>query len=613
MRFRNLFTFATSAFRSSSGRRTRNSGRYGPYRLAVERLESRSLLTAYTITDLNSLAGLPGEARDLNDLGQVVGQTYDPSAGYQSRAVLWNGNDVVALGTLGGAQSGATAINDLGQIVGWANKADGARSGFLINPEDSDGNRIPDRWFRDFDANGANDLMIELPIPGQGAVGINNNGQIIGSTDGGESYLWTPTTRNGPAGSFTPLDFWPSAINDAGQVAGTDYVADTCGNYLNHAVLWQGGVMTDLGYGIARDINASGQVVGFSEHLSKGFIWTPATSNGRTGSFRYLDSLFDPNLWAGPSTYIASDSLGLNNNGQVVGKSTIIDTGGWGEGDSYYQREDAAIWSEGGAKSLPGGAGVAINDARQVIVDLFSGTVGFPSWRSFLLTPKDEPAMSIGDVTIAEGNKGTANAVFTVTLSAASNESVTVNYAAANGTATAGSDYTATSGTLTFAPGETNKSIAIPVKGDRIGEPSETFLVNLSSPTNATLADGQGVGTIVDDEPQVSISDVSMLEGKKGTTRLFTFTVTLSAAYDQPVTVSFKTVNGTAKTSGGDYVGKTGTLTFASGETTKTIAITVKGDSTKESDETFFLDLFGLSSNALFTKKRGIGTILNDD
>jgi hypothetical protein len=94
---------------------------------------------------------------------------------------------------------------------------------------------------------------------------------------------------------------------------------------------------------------------------------------------------------------------------------------------------------------------------------------------------------------------------------------------------------------------------------------------------------------------------------------LFTLKVTLSAAYDQAVTMSFRTVNGTATTSDNDYVAKAGTLTFAPGETTKTITIEVKGDNKKEADETFYLDLFGNSSNSLFTKSRGTGTILNDD
>jgi hypothetical protein len=117
----------------------------------------------------------------------------------------------------------------------------------------------------------------------------------------------------------------------------------------------------------------------------------------------------------------------------------------------------------------------------------------------------------------------------------------------------------------------------------------------------------------VDDEPRISISDVTKSEGRRNKTTLFTFTVTLSVAYDQAVTMSFQTADGTATTSDGDYVAKTGTLTFAPGETTKTITIEVKGDSKQESNETFYLDLFGLSSNGLFTKNRGVGTIMNDD
>jgi hypothetical protein len=114
--------------------------------------------------------------------------------------------------------------------------------------------------------------------------------------------------------------------------------------------------------------------------------------------------------------------------------------------------------------------------------------------------------------------------------------------------------------------------------------------------------------------PRVSISDVSKAEGKNKTSTSFTFTVSLSAASDQPVTVSYRTANGTATAgSGGDYTSKTGTITFAPGQTAITITIEVKGDNKRESNETFYLDLFGLSSNALFTKSRGIGTILNDD
>jgi hypothetical protein len=228
-------------------------------------------------------------------------------------------------------------------------------------------------------------------------------------------------------------------------------------------------------------------------------------------------------------------------------------------------------------------------------------------------TVPDPPTLSINDVSITEGNSGTSNAVFTVNLSTPTTLPVTVNFTTANGTATAGSDYWSTVGTVTFAPGEITKTIAVPVNGDRLPESNETFTVNLNGAANATIADSQGVGTILDDEPRISINDVKLREGNSGQTTLFVFTVTLSAAYDVPVTVSYKTTDSTAKTSDHDYVARSGTLTFNPGETTETITIVVNGDNRHEKDETFYLDLFGNSSNSLFTDNRGAGTILNDD
>jgi hypothetical protein len=118
--------------------------------------------------------------------------------------------------------------------------------------------------------------------------------------------------------------------------------------------------------------------------------------------------------------------------------------------------------------------------------------------------------------------------------------------------------------------------------------------------------------TVQPTRPQITISDVTKAEGKNNSTTSFTFTVSLSAAYDQPVTVSYRTVNGTA-TAGSDYTSRSGTVTFAPGQTTTTITIQVKGDNKRESNETFYLELFSNSSNSLLTKTRGIGTILNDD
>jgi hypothetical protein len=110
------------------------------------------------------------------------------------------------------------------------------------------------------------------------------------------------------------------------------------------------------------------------------------------------------------------------------------------------------------------------------------------------------PALSVNDVTVAEGNSGTQTAVFTVTLSGSADQPVTVDFATADGTASAGSDYVALSGQRTFAVGVGTQTISVTVNGDTAVEPSETFTINLSGATNATIADAQGQGTIANDD-----------------------------------------------------------------------------------------------------------------
>jgi hypothetical protein len=121
------------------------------------------------------------------------------------------------------------------------------------------------------------------------------------------------------------------------------------------------------------------------------------------------------------------------------------------------------------------------------------------------------PSISISNATVTEGNSGTVNAVFTVSLSAPSVSQVTVAYATADSSATMGSDYFATSGVLTFAPGTTVQTVSVAVLGDTVFEPNETFFVNLSNATNATIAVAQGVGMILNDDqaPSASITVVS--------------------------------------------------------------------------------------------------------
>jgi hypothetical protein len=223
------------------------------------------------------------------------------------------------------------------------------------------------------------------------------------------------------------------------------------------------------------------------------------------------------------------------------------------------------------------------------------------------------PTISINDASVTEGNSGTKTLDFTVTLSTASGQTVTVNYATADGTATAGTDYVAASGMLTFLPGDTTKTVSVTINGDTVVEPNETFIVNLATPTNATLSDGTGQGTITNDDvtPSLSISDVTANEGNSGTTA-FTFTVTLSPASTQTVTVDYATADGTA-TAPGDYTAiATTQLTFAPGDTSKPVTVQVNGDTAVEGNETFSVNLSN-PTNATITDNQGAGTITNDD
>jgi uncharacterized Zn-binding protein involved in type VI secretion len=189
---------------------------------------------------------------------------------------------------------------------------------------------------------------------------------------------------------------------------------------------------------------------------------------------------------------------------------------------------------------------------------------------------------------------------------------VTVDFATADGTATAASDYTPGVGTVTFAPGVTVHAVPVAVKGDTRDEPNETFSVSLFNPANADLTDGQGLASIADDDPPpaLSIGDVAVTEGNAGTADAL-FTVSLSAASGKTVTAQYATVNGTAL-SGPDYAGTGGSLTFAPDVTLVTLPVQVKGDGLEEPDETFFVVLSNPSNGAL-GDAQGQATIRDDD
>ena len=143
-----------------------------------------------------------------------------------------------------------------------------------------------------------------------------------------------------------------------------------------------------------------------------------------------------------------------------------------------------------GFQATPGAGGTA---ATGLVIDGAAVTPPPPP-------PPVVPTISVGDASVSEGNSGTSQLAFTVTLSQATTGPVTVHYSTGNGTATAGSDYTAVSGTLTFAAGETSKTISVPIAGDTLVEANETLSIALSSPSGATIAHGSATGTIINDD-----------------------------------------------------------------------------------------------------------------
>ena len=219
------------------------------------------------------------------------------------------------------------------------------------------------------------------------------------------------------------------------------------------------------------------------------------------------------------------------------------------------------------------------------------------------------PPLTIGDVEVTEGNGGTTSAVFTVRLSAASGQVVTVDYTTADGPATAPADYIATAGSLSFPAGTTTLTITIPVIGDLLDEANETFLVRLSSPA---VGDAQATGTILDDDPPpvLSIGAASVTEGETGTTPAV-FTLSLSAPSGQVVSVAAATADGTA-TAGADYTAGAWTIVFPPGDTTTSLGVAVRGDRVWEADETLVVNL-STPVNTTLADTQGVGTILDDD
>jgi uncharacterized repeat protein (TIGR01451 family) len=224
---------------------------------------------------------------------------------------------------------------------------------------------------------------------------------------------------------------------------------------------------------------------------------------------------------------------------------------------------------------------------------------------------KPPPAVSIANAGCAEGDLGTTNLNFNLTLSSPVGLPVSVDFATSGNSAVDGVDYVGANGTVIFPPGSTNQTVTVSAIGNRDYEPDKNFQVNLSNPTNISIEINQGTGTILNDDPipTVTIAPATILEPNVGTTNL-SFTAYLSAKSYQAISVNYATSDGSA-VAGSDYIATNGLLTFDPGVTNLTLSVLVKGDTLYESNEVFYVVLSSPTNGIVGPP--GPGTIISDD
>ena len=288
--------------------------------------------------------------------------------------------------------------------------------------------------------------------------------------------------------------------------------------------------------------------------------------------------------------------------------TAVID---WGDGTT----SSGTVTEQDGSGSVTGAHVYAHTGTFQVKITVTDDDGGSGERLSapFTVSPP-LPTINIGTVSpVTERNSGTTTVRIPVTLSAAGTQPIDVRWSTGGGTASPGSDYVSASGTLHWNAGSGSaKQISLSIRGDVVDEPNQTFIVTLSAPVNATIGTAASTVTIADDDPapRIAISDALKLEGASGTSQMI-FIVTLDRRSEFPVTVSFTTVDGTAR-AGVDYLSRSGVLTFAPGITSLPLAVTINGDRVREPNERFTVRLSG-PNNSSILRGTATGTIVNDD
>ncbi|MEZ4637105.1 MAG: Calx-beta domain-containing protein [Caldilineaceae bacterium] len=320
-----------------------------------------------------------------------------------------------------------------------------------------------------------------------------------------------------------------------------------------------------------------------------------------------------------------NDQTGMENSGALTFTVSLDTVSGLPVSVVYSTTNGTAIAGEDyqgvtNTLSIPAGQSQItftvslLDDAVAESTETFSVLLSNPSGATLadaagtgtILDDEPSPKLSIADVNVGESG---GSAVFTVTLSVPNAEDVGASYATSNGSAIAGTDYTAASSVLTITAGLTVTTISVPILPDTLDEDDETFTVTLSAPMGATILDAVAIGTIVDDDPAptLAINDANLGEADGSAV----FTVTLSVVSGRTVSVNYATVDVSA-TASTDYTPTSGTLTFAAGETTKNVTVSVTDDAVVEATESFSVTL-SAPVNATLVDASGIATVTDND
>jgi CSLREA domain-containing protein len=375
----------------------------------------------------------------------------------------------------------------------------------------------------------------------------------FGEPVGGGRITFAAPVGTGPSGTFAPnLSAVSVTLNGSGVGTAPVFTANGFAGSYNVTAGWSG-ITSPATFSLANDPAATTTSVTSSSNpsnLGESVTFTATVSSGvgvpTGGTVQFKDG--DANL---------GDPVAINGVGQASLATTVLASG------------------------------------LHTITAVYSGDANFQTSTGTLSGGQSvRPTISVSDVSVTEGDSGTVNAVFNVTLNAATPATVVVNFSTADGTAVAPGDYATTSGSLTFDPGQTARTVNVTVNGDASFEADETFFLNLQpAASNATIADSQGVGTINNDDAEGGrIAFTSATFNTTEGSGSVNVTVTRAGDTTRAATVDYATSDLSASQRS-DYNLALGTLSFAPGETSKSFAVLINQDSYAEGTEAVALTL----------------------